>query len=174
MRIIFGLILIILGISVFVQIPIFNFLIALFIIVIGLRLLSGHPRRDRYHRNKEKFRERFENNFSEGTSHDLDEVRVFGGLKRKVVMDDFENGRVISIFAGSEVDMSSVKTSEKTVYLELVAVFGGIRIKIPKNWKVINKSTTVAGRIDDNTSGTGSVVVKINGATVLGGIEIFN
>lgn len=95
-------------------------------------------------------------------------------LRRVVEMDDFEEGRVVAVFGGVDLDMSGVKTSGKTVDLELVAVMGGIRVKVPKNWKVVNKSTSVAGGVDDRTSGSGDVVLRIQGAAVLGGIEISN
>ena len=169
MRIVFGLFLVILGLSFFAQIPVFHFLVALVIIGIGWSVLTGHGGKHRGYRHH-----RHHGRMSQGVSHDLDEVRVFGETRRKVETNDFEDGKATAVFGGLDIDLSAVKTSNKVVYLELVAVFGGIKIRIPKNWKVVNKSTAVAGGIDDNTSGSGNVTLKITGATVLGGIEIYN
>ena len=167
MRVVFGLLLVILGISVFVQIPIFHFLVALVIIGIGWKVLTGEHHGNRRMRHHARMSH-------QSVSHDLDEVRVLGETRRKVESDDFDDGRAIAVLGGLDIDMSNVKTSSKIVYLELVAVLGEIKIRIPKNWKVVNKSTAVAGGIDDQTSGSGSVTLKITGATVLGGIEIYN
>ena len=41
----------------------------------------------------------------------------------------------VVIFGGGDLDLSQVKTSEASIDLELVAVFGGARLIVPKNWK---------------------------------------
>ena len=171
MRAVVGLLLIVLGISYFIQIPLLNFLFALFIIVIGWRILTGqHSHRD----GKWKYERKYRKHYSYGVSHDVDEVRVFGETKHKVEMSDFEEGRAIAVMGGIELDMTDVKDSGKTVDLELVAVLGGLRLDIPQNWRVENHVTSVAGGVDDNTSGKGDVTLRIRGAAVLGGIEIHN
>ena len=170
MRFVVGLLLIVLGISVFVQVPLLNFIFALIVIAIGLKVLTGHGHSRAWRRRKYGYSARR----SHGVAHDVDEVRVFGETRRVVEMNDFEEGRAVAVFGGVDLDMSGVKTSEKIVDLELVAVMAGVRVKVPKNWKVVNKSTSVAGGVEDKTSGTGDVVLRIQGAAVLGGIEISN
>jgi len=54
-----------------------------------------------------------------------------------------------------------------------VAVFGGGRLIVPKNWKVNSQGTAVVGNYSNRVSGgTGAVTLNVNGSAVMASIEI--
>lgn len=164
-RIIFGLILIGVGISFFTNIPVFNFIIALIIIAIGIRVLTGRGRswEDRF--DKREVEEDY-----------MNEVFVFSGANKKIHSDNFQGGKVVAVFGGGDFDLSKVKAKGNEIDLELASVFGGIRLRVPQNWSIRSKTASIIGGVDNKTNPVNgkTVTLRLDGVAVFGGIEIYN
>ncbi len=165
-RIIIGILIIIIGLSALTGLSLFKFAFALILIIIGIRIISGGSWRDHHWDFSQKF---------VSNEDFLNEVVIFGPLRKTIKSENFKGGKIVAVFGGGEVDLSQVKAAEKTVNLEVVAVFGGGKIIIPKGWKVNSQGTAIFGGYNSRVeSGDGEIVLNIKGAAIFGGVEIVN
>ncbi len=163
MKLIFGLFLILLGLSALTGLGfLLRFFIALVFIVLGIRILTGK-------------REFFEQT-TEFEADSLNEVYVFTGVNKKITSTDFSGGKVTLVFAGGQMDLRGVKTKTKDISLEIVVVFGGGKLLVSKNWKVNTEGLTMLGGVDNKTAPAKEPTVTLNlkGSVILGGLEIVN
>jgi uncharacterized membrane protein len=164
-RIIIGVFIILLGISALTGVSFFNFFFAIILIAIGVRILSGRKRGVGSWDSKVISHE-----------DELNEVAIFSPLEKEIAAEHFKGGKVVLIFAGGEVDLRQAKTAKKVIDLEVVAIFGGARIVIPKEWSVnTSKNTAIFGGVSNAAEkGTGDIVLNLKGAAIFGGLEIGN
>ena len=142
-------------------------------IVIGIYILLNVGRGS-------KHKQKYEKKVSGEQINDdfLDEVAIFGGGKKVVVSQNFQGGKVTAIFGGSEIDLYDSKLAPGDNILELTAIFGGVSLYIPKDWKVIMKLTPIFGgfnddrRRDPNVIHSDDKVLIIRGFVMFGGGEI--
>jgi predicted membrane protein len=112
----------------------------------------------------------------------LRETIVFGSVNRRVQTQQFEGGKVDVVFGSVELDFTEAAIScpDHTAVLDVNAVFGGVEIAVPRNWKVVMKTAAVLGGCDDRTipprpePGVETQTMVVTGAAVFGGIEIRN
>ncbi|GCC51104.1 hypothetical protein SanaruYs_13240 [Chryseotalea sanaruensis] len=110
-----------------------------------------------------------------GTDGNWESVSIFGGNKN-IISKDFKGGEMVTIFGGSEVNMSQADISG-VVTLEVVQIFGGTKLIVPANWKVqTSEVVSILGGIDDKRPAPTNVdetkVLNIRGTSVFGGIDI--
>jgi len=135
----------------------------IFVIVLGLYMIL-RPRRD--FRNSAKFQAKWKkyDNWSQQynatasaggqttgqTSGDdyLDATAVFGGVNRVVVSKNFKGGDIVNIFGGCDINLTQADFTG-TVTLDFVQIFGGAKIIVPTDWKVIVKTTSIFGGVED-------------------------
>lgn len=103
-------------------------------------------------------------------------VAILGGWKRSSASSAFRGGELTAVMGGCEVDLRSAAVNGDAVF-DVFAVWGGIEIRVPENWTVINRVTPVLGGVEDNTrppqSPTGHRLT-IRGLVIMGGIDIKN
>jgi len=113
---------------------------------------------------------------AEATGDDvLDAVAVFGAVKKIVLSKNFRGGEVVSVFGGSEINLSQADFVSP-IRLEIVAIFGGAKLIVPSNWEVRSEATVILGGIDDKrdpaTGQNPDKVIILEGTAICGGIEI--
>jgi predicted membrane protein len=112
-------------------------------------------------------------------SHDyIDSVNIFGGSKHQIFSKNFKGGDVVSVFGGCDLIFSQADF-EGTVTLDVIAIFGGVKIVIPPTWTVKTELTPVFGSVDDKRSiipatGETQKILKITGVAIMGGVDIRN
>ena len=171
-----GIILILIGISALTGISLFNFLFAIILIVIGIRLITRrswhdawpwhhHGGSDHYHHDSGKM---------ESGDDSIDEVAVFSPLNKAFTAEHFKGGKIVMVFSGGEIDLTSIKTDATEIDLEVSSVFSGVEITIPKDWKVRSAVNIFVGNVDIHQAagGGGSVILTLRGDAVFGGIEV--
>lgn len=161
-RIIFGAIIILIGLGFLFDFNVFRFVIPLFIIFIGLQILTGRSQPW---------------NPSETTSREdiLKRVAVFSGIKQRVASENFKKAEIVAVFGGGDLDLSEAKAKGNTVELDLIAIFGGVKVRIPKTWYVSSEGVGILGGFSDNTSVSGKQVrCLVKGVGMFGGVEIVN
>lgn len=160
-----GLIIIFIGISALLGVFLVKFIFALILIAVGIRIISGRRR----HRDWDA-----KTISGEDT---INEVAIFSPINKIIKTDNFKGGKMVMIFSGGQLDISGVKTSEKEIDLEFVAVFGGGKLIVPKGWRVNSQGTAIFGGYNNRTEkqeGGENTVLNIKGAAIFGGIEIVN
>jgi len=166
-RLIPGLILILLGVGFLFDFSIWRIIWPLFFIFLGLMILRGGGE---YKRGEE-------NEVEESKEGKLDEEMFFGSINKRIKTEDFGGGRVVVLFGGGTLDLREAKiASEKTVELEVVSIFGGLKIMVPKGWVVSTAVVGVFGGFGNETEieGKESGKLRIKGAAVFGGGEVTN
>ena len=162
-RIIFGTILVLLGLDALIGLSLFKIAFAILIIALGIRVLVGK-------RHRWKWNQKISSN-----EDLLNEVAVFSPLNKTIKSKEFEGGKVVMVFAGGEINLSKAETSKKEINLELVTVLSSCKLIVPKDWKVNLKGAAILGDNSNNTvKNGGSTTLIIKGSTVLGSLEIMN
>ena len=109
----------------------------------------------------------------------LDSVNVFGGSHQNIFSKNFKGGDVIAIFGGCDINLTQADFND-TITLDVVAMFGGVKIIVPPGWKVKSEVTAIFGGMDDKR-GVGPVagdgprrILIIKGVALFGGVDIRN
>ncbi len=114
----------------------------------------------------------------EGTAEGdyLNETAIFGGNERIVRSGNFKGGTVVSIFGGSNIDLTqSTIEPGTTVYMEMTSIFGGSTLIIPTDWNTKLEMTSILGGFADkrhNTVVDKSKTLVIKGVCIFGGGEL--
>ena len=165
-RIIIGLFILCLGVSAIVGVSLFKFVFAVFFILLGIKIITGRSWHDIDWERKSNCVEDF-----------LNEVAVFSPLNLLVKSEKFSGGKMVMIFSGGEIDLSEVKFEKSFADLEIVCIFGGCRLIVPKDCNVNVQGTTIIGGYDNKTVSNGSgktLSLNVRGVLIFGGIEILN
>jgi hypothetical protein len=162
-----GLIIILIGLSILFNFPIFNFLFAFIILWIGVKILTGQGK---------SFGGMVTKTGGTISEDFVKRVLIFSGIKAKLKTDNFEGMDVVSIFGGGEIDASGVKTKKTSIDIDLVSIFGGLKLTLPKGWVVKSEGAGIIGGFNNNTnvSGKSTVTVHLKGAAIIGGVEVVN
>jgi predicted membrane protein len=102
---------------------------------------------------------------------------IFGGADRTVTSTGFKGGDIIALFGGVDLDLTRAVPSSEGCNLTLTAIFGGIEVKVPKDWQVSVSGTPIFGGIENKTTaGVEKAVGKIHCSCTVafGGVEIKN
>ena len=109
---------------------------------------------------------------------DLNAANVFSGLKRTISSQKFRGGRASAIFGGMELDLTQAGLEGGQATLELTAIFGGIDVWVPKEWKIVVDATPILGGVDDKHRSVPDSEAKgtlyIRATAIFGGIDIKN
>jgi predicted membrane protein len=105
----------------------------------------------------------------------LDVVTIFGNVKKLVYSKNFKGGDIVSIFGGSEINLTHADFNGN-IAIEMVQIFGGAKLIVPPHWQIRSEMVAVFGGIEDKRAPQNSYdeekVVILSGTTFFGGIEI--
>jgi predicted membrane protein len=108
----------------------------------------------------------------------LRDSAIFGNVKRKLDTQTFQGGEVFSVFGSVDIDLrrAQISSIEKSASLEVSAVFGSVKIRIPDTWKVDVNGTAILGSYEDKTipprASAETPTLVITGYSVFGSVEI--
>lgn len=106
----------------------------------------------------------------------LRSTAFWSGTNRRSVSRAFRGGELTAIMGGVEIDLHGAEAAGGRAVVDVLVWWGGIDIRIPEGWRVVNEATVVMGAVEDKTrprpDGGGTVVVK--GLVVMGGVEVKN
>ena len=104
---------------------------------------------------------------------------VFSGFKRRVTDGDFRGASLTAIFGGGELNLRQARMAGDSAVVQVSAIFGGVEIKVPKDWLVISQGTGIFGGFSDSTSqppedtpGLKRLIIK--GEAIFGGVDVKN
>ena len=105
---------------------------------------------------------------------------VFGGSKRRVDAPDFRGGDAVAVFGGVEFDLRRAGMTVDQAVLDVNIVCGGLEVRVPENWTVVNRAATIFGGVEDKTvqskvePNAKVPILVITGSVVFGGISLRN
>ena len=115
------------------------------------------------------------NNVTTSSDTHLDIVAIMSGHQGNIASSDFRGGAITAIMGGAELDLRNAVIQTEAV-LNVTAFWGGITLKIPSDWTVVNNGFAFLGGIDDSSvpSMSANKRLIITGTAVMGGVEIKN
>lgn len=99
---------------------------------------------------------------------------TFSSKKEKINNEQFNGADLTAVFGAVELDLRNA-IIDKDVVINASGIFGGIEIYVPSNVKVIAKSTSIFGGVDNkaNTNkNDANHTIYLNATALFGGIEI--
>ena len=139
------------------------------LILIGFLFIHGH----RKHKNRYL-------STSKGThsNETLEEVAIFGENIRRIESDNFKGGEITSIFGGNELYFNNSKIDPDGASLEVVNIFGGTKLVVPRDWNVQIEVVSILGGFADKRmyqpEAPTNQTLRIKGVAIFGGGEISN
>lgn len=111
--------------------------------------------------------------------HVIDEIAIFGGGDRVVTSQEFQGGKVTTIFGGLNYNMLRSKLAPGENYIDVFCLFGGMKLIVPEGWTVKIRVMSLFGgfsdkhrfKVPESTSEPGSQLI-IKGTVIFGGGEI--
>lgn len=105
----------------------------------------------------------------------IDIVAIMSGSQGNIASANFIGGDITAIMGGVELDLRNASIQTEAV-INVFTFWGGISLKIPNDWSVVNSANAVLGGIDDSTVPNMSANKRliITGTSVMGGVEIKN
>lgn len=105
----------------------------------------------------------------------LDVASVFGSTRKIVLSKNFKGGEVVCVFGGTEINLLQADFTN-TVKIELVSIFGGVKLIVPANWEIRSETAAIFGGIDDKRDTTAITspekTIFLEGTVIIGGVEI--
>ena len=106
----------------------------------------------------------------------VDSTSIFGGAKKNIISKNFKGGDLISIFGGTELDLSRADLKGPAV-IELTTIFGGTKLIVPSNWTVKSEVVTIFGGMEDKRNSqtladSPEKLLLLKGTVIFGGIDI--
>lgn len=108
----------------------------------------------------------------------IDYTNIFSGAERQLITENFQGGKVTSIFGGGEVDLTRSSLAPGDNVIDITCIFGGTTIIVPESWNVIIDVTPILGGFSDSRKMRGDVIkdntrsLTIRGTVIFGGGEI--
>jgi hypothetical protein len=106
------------------------------------------------------------------------EAAVFGGVDRHISAQDFHGARCTAVFGACKIDLRDAQMQGREAVVEAYAVFGGVEIRVPEDWEVVNHSFALFGGTGDkrrhSPRGPDSKTLILEGAAIFGGVEVKN
>ncbi len=103
----------------------------------------------------------------------IDEINIFGGGASQVESQNFKGGKITAVFGGSELSLERCRMSEEGAVLDLVTIFGGTKIVIPKDWNVRTEVVSIFGGFADKRTYFNDSVSDPSRTLVIKGVAIF-
>lgn len=108
----------------------------------------------------------------------IDDVSIFGGGTKIISSSNFQGGNVTAIFGGSEINLMNCQLADGDNVLDVLCVFGGTTVIVPKEWNVVINVTSILGGFSNKAIRNPSIVIDqsktlhIKGLAMFGGGEV--
>lgn len=102
---------------------------------------------------------------------------AFSGVESANTSDSYQGGKINVAFGGVELDLREAKMKSDKARLEIFVAFGGVEVRVPKNWEVRTNGLPLFGGWDNAASKPTNKkppVLEIAGTCMFGGVEIKN
>jgi predicted membrane protein len=109
-------------------------------------------------------------------ANDIDLAAVFSGIKRRIDTQTFKGGEVSAVFGGADLDFTGAGLEGGRATVEATAIFGGITIIVPRDWRVVANGTPILGGFEvkhqNPPEAEAKATLYVRGAALFGGVTI--
>lgn len=101
---------------------------------------------------------------------------MMASVQRRSLSTDFRGGDANAIMGGVELDLRGAQIGQgQQAVIDTFAFWGGIEIRVPQSWRVINEVFPLMGGFEDATIAPDSgPVLVVRGTAIMGGVKVKN
>jgi predicted membrane protein len=106
-------------------------------------------------------------------THD-DVTAILGGINSNNTSSDYHGGRATAVMGGVSIDLRKA-TIKKEATLQVMSFWGGVEIKVPKNWVVKNRVSAILGGVEVKSpadTDKDAPILYIVGDVIMAGVEV--
>lgn len=106
---------------------------------------------------------------------ELQATAIMSGHNLSVSSQDFRFGELTAVMGGVDIDFRPASMQSQAT-LRVLAVMGGIEVKVPPDWSVECRATVFLGGVEDKTvpPAQATKCLVIEGFVMMGGVEVKN
>jgi hypothetical protein len=105
----------------------------------------------------------------------LSDMALIGVIKRTHRSADFRGGSITATIGGMELDLRKAAIVRGTAYIDVVAFWGGIEIKVPPEWAVDARVIPIMGAFENKAASlgaSGAPRLVVRGHAIMGAVLI--
>jgi hypothetical protein len=102
---------------------------------------------------------------------------ILSGRKHRNAYETFVGGEANAVMGGVELDFRDSSMQGEQATIDLFVMMGGVDLRIPQNWVVVNDLDLLMGGVDDKTRPASAAKANrllLRGTVVMGGVNIRN
>ena len=83
----------------------------------------------------------------------------------------------MAVIGGCEIDLRHASIAEgREAVIDAFALWGGIEIKVPEDWEVVNRGSAFLGGFENKTRPLPGAAKRlvVTGTAIMGGVEVKN
>jgi len=110
------------------------------------------------------------------TNSAVSAMAVLGAVMRGNNSHAFRGGDLTAVMGGCELDLRHAAVDGEAV-IDVLALWGGIEIRVPEDWSVESRVVPILGGVDDKTrppQGASRHRLVLRGFVIMAGVEIKN
>ena len=155
-------------------ISVWNILWPTILIIVGVSLLYGNSRKPKFIAEFEaKPVKNDEIPHEPGNPEYINEVAIFGGNEKNLVMKNFRGGKITNIFGGSELNFTKTELADGENILEMLCIFGGSTLVVPPDWDIRMDVVSIFGGFSDKRFKRQESQIMPNKRLVIKGLVVF-
>jgi len=107
-------------------------------------------------------------------------LSILGGCERRSSAPAFEGADLTAIMGGCDIDLRGASIAPGTeAVIDVFAFWGGVDLKVPDDWIVVNRVVPLLGGVEDKTrtpiaSAAPAKRLVVRGVVIMGGIGVRN
>jgi hypothetical protein len=102
-------------------------------------------------------------------------IVVMGGITRRLGTQDFKGGSAVAVMGGVKIDLRSASISQNDAVIDVLAIWGGVELRVPEDWVIVPQVFPFMGGFDDRTgpkpAGSRKRLI-VRGLAFMGGVEV--
>ena len=103
----------------------------------------------------------------------LDDVAIFGGGNRIITSNNFQGGKITSIFGGSTIDFRKATLAKGKSVIDVFTMFGGSKLIVPGDWDIRVDIVSIFGGYSDKRVPDPHIVYDATKQLVIKGVALF-
>jgi hypothetical protein len=101
------------------------------------------------------------------------DLSVLWGTKKTIFSNNFKGGNATSIFGYSEIDLTNCKLDNNSVVIDILGIFGGSTLIVPKEWNVVVEVFSLFGGFSTIIRRTPETKVDMEKTLTIKGLILF-
>jgi len=88
--------------------------------------------------------------YDDDASQTFNIVTLFSGHNRRITSSNFQNGDIVTMFGGAEIDLHQADVTDKPARINVFVMFGGVNIKASPDMLIEKEVFAIFGGSSDN------------------------